>query len=268
MRPGRAGAHRPLAPAPTARPARPDGHPHRPAPPEPLRPGAARRGRPAPPPAPPAGPFGRNQPLWGGRSHSPDEPLHPEPARGQPQQLLTRTRIKPVPFLNLLAAAWIQFMVHDWFSHGTGDRQRRPESRSPRDDPLAPEQPATMLVPKTAPIRAAQPARRRAADLPNEITHWWDGSQLYGSDAATAAPPAQPRAAASCALDATACCRSSARRLRGHRLQRQLVARPRAHAHAVRARAQRDLRPCSPRTTRDWDDEQPLRQGAPDQRGA
>ena len=35
------------------------------------------------------------------------------------RQLFTRTSFKPVPFLNLLAAAWVQFQVHDWFNHTT-----------------------------------------------------------------------------------------------------------------------------------------------------
>ena len=39
------------------------------------------------------------------------------------RELLTRHDFIPATSLNLLAAAWIQFMVKDWFSHGAGDPQ-------------------------------------------------------------------------------------------------------------------------------------------------
>ena len=37
------------------------------------------------------------------------------------RELLTRDAFVPATTLNMLAAAWIQFMTRDWFSHGTGD---------------------------------------------------------------------------------------------------------------------------------------------------
>ena len=53
----------------------------------------------------------------------PDEAtlLTPNP-RTLSQELLTReSGVKEVPFLNYLAANWIQFMIHDWFEHGLFD---------------------------------------------------------------------------------------------------------------------------------------------------
>ena len=38
----------------------------------------------------------------------------PDDANGRPD-------MQEVPFLNLLAASWIQFMIHDWISHGDVD---------------------------------------------------------------------------------------------------------------------------------------------------
>ena len=50
-----------------------------------------------------------------------DNLLTPNP-RDVSKELLTRTDgIKEVPFLNYLAASWIQFMIHDWFEHGKRD---------------------------------------------------------------------------------------------------------------------------------------------------
>src|SRR5438094_201095 len=61
--------------------------------------------------------FGRNVPV---ELTFPD----PEPAILQPSprtvslDLLTRDRFIPATTLNVLAGAWLQFEVHDWFSHG------------------------------------------------------------------------------------------------------------------------------------------------------
>ena len=62
--------------------------------------------------------FGRNVPL---NETFPDTAnlLTPSP-RTVSLELLTRTRFQPASILNVLAAAWIQFQVHDWFMHRKG----------------------------------------------------------------------------------------------------------------------------------------------------
>src|SRR5690606_38507763 len=61
--------------------------------------------------------FGRNFPLE--YTHPEPEPALFEPSpRTISRRLLVRGTFKPAPTLNLLAAAWLQFQVHDWFSHG------------------------------------------------------------------------------------------------------------------------------------------------------
>lgn len=103
-------------------------------------------------------------------------------------RLLTR-RGPPleVPFLNLVAAAWIQFENHDWVSHG--------ENRSEGVDrvPIPAGHPAraryhleAMPVTRSWPDPTRLPAESSLpATYLNEVTHWWDGSQIYGSDRAT-----------------------------------------------------------------------------------
>ena len=39
-------------------------------------------------------------------------------------ELLARDTFIPATSLNLLAAAWLQFMVHDWLSHGQNSKER------------------------------------------------------------------------------------------------------------------------------------------------
>ena len=91
-----------------------------------------------------------------------------------------------VPFLNLWANAWIQFMIHDWFDHGPSDRRR------PLSIPIASNDPISMATGQQAITTGSTPADPlpKEAGLPvafnNYVTHWWDGSQLYGSDQATA----------------------------------------------------------------------------------
>jgi hypothetical protein len=62
--------------------------------------------------------FGRNVPL---DEAFPDTAnlMNPSPRRVS-LELLTRTTFQPATILNVIAAAWIQFMVHDWFAHKKG----------------------------------------------------------------------------------------------------------------------------------------------------
>ena len=129
--------------------------------------------------------FGRNVPL--DRTHPDrDRMLQPNP-RTVSLELLTREKFIPAPTLNVLAAAWLQFMIRDWFSHGKSPHENPWEVPLAGDDPW-PDHP--MRIMRTRPDPTRTPAED-AAGLPptyvNVETHWWDGSQLYGSDAETQA---------------------------------------------------------------------------------
>jgi hypothetical protein len=105
----------------------------------------------------------------------------------RPDDAAGRPDMKAVVFLNLLAASWIQFMTHDWINHG--DTYPDHFIRVP----LAGDDPARRRYQKTElAIGATQPDPTRkpqgepaCASSINEVTHWWDGSQIYGSDQAT-----------------------------------------------------------------------------------
>lgn len=127
--------------------------------------------------------FGRNVPL---DKVKVDEArlLDPSP-RTVSLELMTRDEFKPATILNLLAAAWIQFEVHDWFSHGSNDRTREIEVSLAADDPW-PTAERTMRIRRTS----MDPTRTASSDpnVPtflNTETHWWDASQLYGSSVDT-----------------------------------------------------------------------------------
>jgi hypothetical protein len=123
--------------------------------------------------------FGRNVPLE--YTVREQEPLQPNP-RTVSRELLTRHEFIPATTLNLLAGAWIQFEVHDWFSHGKN------ETASPWLVPLADDDP---WPEHPMPIERTRRDPSAAADGPptfvTDDTHWWDGSQVYGRDPAFAA---------------------------------------------------------------------------------
>ena len=124
--------------------------------------------------------FGRNVPL----DHVfPDAPnlLIPNP-RVISRELMTRDQFQPATALNLLAAAWIQFMVHDWFVHKRSASEAIEIPTAAGDDWGAP----SIRVPRSVPEPAPKGSKRPPA-YANMNSHWWDASQIYGCDAKTAA---------------------------------------------------------------------------------
>ena len=94
---------------------------------------------------------------------------------------------KRVPFLNLIAGAWIEFMNHDWVSYGEPDRRAEPYRIAlAEDDPVRQTLRQThMLVHPTQTDPSRRPGETATTHI-NEVTSWWDASQIYGSDAETA----------------------------------------------------------------------------------
>jgi hypothetical protein len=123
-------------------------------------------------------PFGRNFPL---EKTFPDVSnlLEPNP-REVSLALMTRKEFQSIPFLNLLAASWIQFMVHDWFVHETSESEK--VEIPIRDDDSWAEKP--MRIAKTQP-RPAPAGSNRPPAYNNKNSHWWDGSQVYGCETET-----------------------------------------------------------------------------------
>lgn len=120
--------------------------------------------------------FGRNVPLADGFGEPQDRLMEPSP-RLISNRLLAREEFVPVPHLNVLAAAWIQFMVHDWLSHGSNDTSRIHRIPLTEGDDWPSDE---MTVLATKPDPAGKEDTRPDAFV-NTETHWWDGSQIYGS---------------------------------------------------------------------------------------
>jgi hypothetical protein len=122
--------------------------------------------------------FGRNVPLERTFPEDPPAILEPNP-RVVSRELLTRERFLPASTLNLLAGAWLQFEVHDWFSHGKNEEDRPWELELGDDDPWH-ERPMRIARTRRDPTSDADPSTP-----PTYVTadsHWWDASQIYGSE--------------------------------------------------------------------------------------
>lgn len=124
--------------------------------------------------------FGRNVPN--GATVLPSEAalLAPNP-RLVSRRLMTRETFIPATTLNLLAAAWLQFNVHDWLSHGKNQKADPWQIDLAGDDDW-PFRPMTILRTRRDP---ASPPDARPPTFVNQASAWWDASQLYGSDEKT-----------------------------------------------------------------------------------
>jgi hypothetical protein len=122
--------------------------------------------------------FGRNVPISETFPAAPPSLYEPSPRRIS-NELLARREFIPVPYLNVMVSGWLQFMVHDWLSHGENQRA------DPHELPVEPgdgwpQNPMTIRRSRPAPATPADDGRPPA--YTNVVTHWWDGSQIYGSD--------------------------------------------------------------------------------------
>jgi hypothetical protein len=127
--------------------------------------------------------FGRNVPVDQTWPEGLPEILEPNP-RLVSRELLTREEFIPATTLNVLAAAWLQFEVHDWFSHGKGQTENPWEIELADDDPWW-ERP--MHIQRTL----RDPTHTGNGSPPTFVTadsHWWDASQIYGSQSEFTAP--------------------------------------------------------------------------------
>jgi len=119
----------------------------------------------------------------------------------------SRCDYKQASFFNVLAAFWIQFMTHDWFSHldeghNTPDYMSVGCSSQKVNDVETPLTPAEIARLGCRPSDAMERAYVADADRPgtfmsgnksyyarapktfrNTNTAWWDASQIYGFDA-------------------------------------------------------------------------------------
>jgi hypothetical protein len=122
--------------------------------------------------------FGRNIPLSSIVRDSREDKLRPSP-REVSRALMTREGLIEATSVNALVAAWLQFMIRDWFSHGKSPQDNPWEVQLAPDDDW-PDNPMRIMRVMDDPTRPAS-----ATDEPptfiNTSSHWWDASQIYGT---------------------------------------------------------------------------------------
>ncbi|MDD1613412.1 MAG: oxygenase, partial [Methylococcaceae bacterium] len=113
---------------------------------------------------------------------------------------------KKAPFFNVLAAYWIQFMTHDWFYHlveGHNSDEKMPvgcasQLVNNQEQPVTAEQAAKLGCRPNDKVDVAFVAQHEPAPTfeyegkkylsraprttENNVTAWWDASQIYGFD--------------------------------------------------------------------------------------
>ncbi|CAL9170576.1 unnamed protein product, partial [Musa hybrid cultivar] len=117
--------------------------------------------------------FGRNMPPMEKNNHL----LSPDPAVVATKLLARRTYKDTGKQFNLIAASWIQFMVHDWMDH--------------LEDTEQVVLPAPPLVAHECPLKSFRFYSTKEVPTGGEgietghlniQTSWWDGSAIYGSE--------------------------------------------------------------------------------------
>ena len=102
------------------------------------------------------------------------------------QKLLARKGKQiDAPVINVLATAWLQAMNHDWFSHGKNSKKKSYKVEAHKAHPHFKE---GMTVPATRSETEAETkidSHGYDKTFRNRVTHWWDASQIYGSDLET-----------------------------------------------------------------------------------
>jgi len=121
--------------------------------------------------------FGRNAPLNKTITHT-KKLLDPDP-RLISRKLMARDSFKPAGIISTIAAAWLQFENHNWFFHGNGEPDKVIDIplRDGDDFPVNP-----MQIRRTIPMNGHEIVDGEPAPpFANAETHWWDGSQVYGT---------------------------------------------------------------------------------------
>src|SRR4029453_9893264 len=89
------------------------------------------------------------------------------------EKLLARREFKPATSLNLLAGAWIQFQVHDWFGHEIEDLESDKDFHLPQDGELPDPNGMTLVRTKPDSERLSELDDKYPAYC-NRGPQWWD----------------------------------------------------------------------------------------------
>jgi hypothetical protein len=111
------------------------------------------------------------------------DPSLPNPREVSRVFLHPKGERKTVPFLNPTTIWMLQANVHDWINHPPSMSDGAFKIPLAQDDPARSKYGVdAMFVPKTAANPLAQAGKITHL---SEVSHWWDASEIYGSDQGT-----------------------------------------------------------------------------------
>lgn len=129
--------------------------------------------------------FGRNTTAEKSNDAMKSDLMNPSPMEIS-QKLLSRNgKQVDAPVINVLATAWLQAMNHDWFTHGKNSKKKSYDIKGHHSHK---ELADGMKLPATQSESEAEKGHHgHGYDYTsrNRVTHWWDASQIYGSDPET-----------------------------------------------------------------------------------
>ncbi|QES46970.1 peroxidase [Streptomyces venezuelae] len=113
------------------------------------------------------------------------------------RELLRREAFIPATSLNIIAAAWIQFQVHDWVQHKRLPAAVRsvevplPPGETWQNTPGGPRE-KVMRFGEDEPVHRPPGSGQPPIVFASSVSHWWDGSEVYGSDQVVAMSLREP----------------------------------------------------------------------------
>ena len=129
--------------------------------------------------------FGRNTNTYDANRASKQDLMKPSPLEISEKLLSRNGKQVDAPVINVLATAWLQAMNHDWFSHGKNSKKRSYKVGAHKSHPHFKD---GMKIPATQSETEKESAHHgHGYDKVsrNRVTHWWDASQIYGSNPET-----------------------------------------------------------------------------------
>ncbi len=129
--------------------------------------------------------FGRNVDSNKSNEAMKNDLMNPSPLEISEKLLSRNGKQVDAPVINVLATAWLQAMNHDWFTHGKNSKTKSYHIKAHKSHE---ELKDGMKLPATQEESAVERGHyKHGYDYTsrNRVTHWWDASQIYGSDPQT-----------------------------------------------------------------------------------
>ncbi len=129
--------------------------------------------------------FGRNMKSEDSNKALKEDMMKPNPLEVSQKLLAREGKQVDAPVINVLATAWLQAMNHDWFTHGKNSKKHHYKISAHKSNPHHADGMSIPATRKETNEEAKVDNHGYDATFRNDVTHWWDASQIYGSNPET-----------------------------------------------------------------------------------